>query len=248
VFVDDDIFEYNSLFQSFLFSSLYADVSSDECLHKLNESMQKASKAMQASKVLLLTFGTHWVYEEKESGRVVANCHKLPATHFLRRRLSVDEIVDQYTALLQKLHRQFPLLTIVFTVSPIRHWKDGAHENTLSKSTLHLAVDQLQQLFDWVEYFPAYEIQMDELRDYRFYASDMLHPSEQAVDYIWEKFAAHYFSDSTQALVKRLVELSADLSHRPFHPQSISYQHFLKTIETKKRKLCEEFPFLCDRI
>jgi predicted DNA binding protein len=139
-------------------------------------------------------------------------------------------------------------MKIIFSVSPIRHWKDGAHENNVSKSTLLLAIDELQKQFKRVEYFPAYEIQMDELRDYRFYASDMLHPSDVAVDYIWSRFSETYFDERTTRMKKEFEQLAADLSHRPLHPDSEEYKAFLKNTETRKAKLISEFPFISDRI
>jgi hypothetical protein len=159
----------------------------------MNERISFASEFIKSTDVLLITFGTAWVFTDKESGRVVSNCHKLPAAKFNRRRLTVDEITEAYSDLLTKLKALYPNLNVVFSVSPIRHWKDGAHENTISKSTLLLAVDALQNQFGNVHYFPAYELLMDELRDYRFYASDMLHPSDVAVEYIWSKFSESVF-------------------------------------------------------
>jgi hypothetical protein len=141
-----------------------------------------------------------------------------------------------------------PTLQIIFSVSPIRYWKDGAHENNLSKSTLLLAVDALQKRFENVDYFPAYEIQLDELRDYRFYAADMLHPSDVAVDYIWKRFCDTYFSDETIKIMNELEQLAADVSHRPLHPESEEYLIFKNSIEKKKIELIKKYPFLVGRL
>ena len=146
------------------------------------------------------------------------------------------------------LRNSYPGLKFIFTVSPIRHWKDGAHENTVSKSTLHLAVDALEKQFDFVHYFPAYEIMMDELRDYRFYASDMLHPSDVAVDYIWQRFGDTYFSSETLNLKKELERLRADLNHRPLHPETEEYRLFQLSVEKKKNGLIQDYPFLKERL
>ena len=196
----------------------------------------------------MITFGTSWVFEEKKTGNIVSNCHKLPANDFVRRRLTVEEIVSLYTKLFAKLRELFPKLKLVFSVSPIRHWKDGAHENNVSKSILLLAIEQLQKQFENVEYFPAYEIQMDELRDYRFYASDMFHPSDVAVDYIWKRFSETYFDNKTLKIKKELEQLYADLSHRPLQPNSEEFLLFQKNIENRKMKICTEYPFLKDKI
>ena len=157
-FTASDIFEYKSLWHSFAHSSSFSDVSSELCLSKMNERIAFASEFIKITDVLLITFGTAWVFTDKESGRVVSNCHKLPSGKFNRRRLTVDEITEAYSDLLTKLKALYPNLNVVFSVSPIRHWKDGAHENTISKSTLLLAVDALQSQFDNVHYFPAYEL------------------------------------------------------------------------------------------
>lgn len=246
-FTTEDLFENNSIWQSFSHSSLFSDISAEGCLNKINDRLLASSLAFQQTNFLLITFGTAWVFEEKESGSVVSNCHKLPANRFVRRRLSVDEIVSGYKALLLKLQALLPNLHIIFTVSPIRHFKDGAHENNLSKSTLLLAIAEIQEQFQQVHYFPAYEIQLDELRDYRFYASDMMHPSDVAVDYIWSRFSETYFSPETIQLMKELEQLNAGLSHRPQHPGSAEFLKFKESTEKKKTELVNKYPFLSNR-
>jgi hypothetical protein len=247
-FTASDIFEYKSLWHSFAHSSSFSDVSSELCLSKMNERISFASEFIKSTDVLLITFGTAWVFTDKESGRVVSNCHKLPAAKFNRRRLTVDEITEAYSDLLTKLKALYPNLNVVFSVSPIRHWKDGAHENTISKSTLLLAVDALQNQFGNVHYFPAYELLMDELRDYRFYASDMLHPSDVAVEYIWSKFSESVFSEEMLQLMKKLEQLAADRAHRPLHPLSPEYALFKENTGKRKNEIIQKYPFLADRI
>ncbi len=247
-FTASDIFEYKSLWHSFAHSSSFSDVSSELCLSKMNERISFASEFIKSTDVLLITFGTAWVFTDKESGRVVSNCHKLPAAKFNRRRLTVDEITEAYSDLLTKLKALYPNLNVVFSVSPIRHWKDGAHENTISKSTLLLAVDALQNQFGNVHYFPAYELLMDELRDYRFYASDMLHPSDVAVEYIWSKFSESVFSEEMLQLMKKLEQLAADRTHRPLHPFSPEYALFKENTGKRKNEIIQKYPFLADRI
>ena len=247
-FTTSDLFENRGLWQSFSHSSLFSGVNSGQCLENINERFQKAADLFQTTGFLVLTFGTAWVFEDRQSGSVVSNCHKLPSDRFTRRRLTIDEIVADYSKLIIELSDKLPDLKLIFSVSPIRHWKDGAHENTISKSILLLAVDELHKQFDNVHYFPAYEIQMDELRDYRFYAADMLHPSEVAVDYIWQKFCETYFSESTLKLKKELEQLTADLAHRPLHPESEEYRQFKASIEKKKAVLIHKNPFLEGRL
>ena len=248
LFKESDLFENRGLWQSFSHSSLFSAITPDQCLRNINESYQKAIDMLQKTDYLLITFGTAWVYEDQKSGRVVSNCHKLPAANFSRRRLTVDEIVSEYSKLINELTDKLPDLKLIFSVSPIRHWKDGVHENNLSKSILLLAIEALQNQFANVDYFPAYEIQLDELRDYRFYTADMLHPSEMAIDYIWAKFCETYFSESTLKLKKELEQLSVDLAHRPLHPESEEYRLFKRTIEKKKALLIQNYPFLEKRL
>jgi len=247
-FTEKDLFQNKGLWQSFSHSSLFSATTAEKCLNNINDRFQKAADFLAKTNFLLITFGTAWIYEEQKSGRVVSNCHKLPATVFFRRRLTVEEIVAGYSKLINELTNKLPHLKLIFSVSPIRHWKDGAHENNISKSILLLSIEELQKQFEQVHYFPAYEIQMDELRDYRFYASDMLHPSDVAVDYIWEKFCQTYFDEPTSKIKIELEQLSTVLSHRPLHPQSEEYQKFQANITKKKEELIACYPFLNDRL
>ncbi len=239
-----DLVANNDIWQSFMHSSLFSATSAEQCLKNINERFNQAVQFLQNTDYLLITFGTAWIYQERKSGKVVSNCHKLPANEFLRRRLTTDEIVSEYSALINKVNTKFPNLKLIFTLSPIRHWKDGAHENNISKSTLLLAIETLQKKNQNVHYFPAYEIQMDELRDYRFYASDMLHPSDLAIDYIWQRFGETYFDARTQEIKKEIEKLVADLAHRPIHPETDEYKKFSSSIEQKKIDLKIKYPFL----
>ncbi len=190
--------------------------------------------------VIIITFGTAWVYLDKtlsaEGGlnAVVDNCAKRPASDFIRRRLTVDEIV----ALWQPILERYKDKRWIFTVSPIRHKKDGLHENQLSKAILLQAVDRLIG----INYFPSYEILLDELRDYRFYAPDMLHPSPVAVDILWERFSATYFDSTTIRDINRLHQLWLDEHHRPLHPDTTEAQAFTAHLEQEKQELHKLFP------
>ncbi|NDV46842.1 GSCFA domain protein [Paludibacter sp. 221] len=248
LFSEKDLFSDGSLWHSFSHSSLFSGVDKEKCLNGLNAGLKKSSGFLRTTKHLLVTFGTAWVYEYKDNGCVVSNCHKLPAGKFNRVRLGVDEIVNKYSEIIKELNRQNAGINIIFTVSPIRHWKDGAHENNISKGILLQAIDVLQKRFENVGYFPAYEILLDELRDYRYYAPDMLHPSDVAVSYIWERFSDAYFSEETLAVKKRVEQLKADLSHRPLHPEADAYKKFLEAIDNKREKLVKDYPFLADRL
>ena len=247
-FTATDLFQSGSLWNSLAHSSTFSATTADESLQKINSRLQAARYFLHETNVMMITLGTAWVFELVENGKIVSNCHKLPASRFTRRRLSVDEIINEFTEVFGFLRNSYPGLKFIFTVSPIRHWKDGAHENTVSKSTLHLAVDALEKQFDFVHYFPAYEIMMDELRDYRFYASDMLHPSDVAVDYIWQRFGETYFSSETLNLKKELERLRADLNHRPLYSETEEYRLFQLSVEKKKNGLIQDYPFLKERL
>ncbi len=247
-FTRDDLFEHQSLWHSFAHSSLFSDTTPDGCLQRINSRLRAGRERLPDTRIIFITLGTASVYTHLPEGKVVANCHKLPADTFARRRLKVEEIVSEYRLLLHTMKQQLPEVQIIFTVSPIRHWKDGAHENNLSKATLLIAVDKLQEEFDNVEYFPAYELLLDELRDYRYYASDMIHPSQTAIHYIWERFIKSHCPPDTLRQMEEIRRLMTDLSHRPLHPDSAAYRQFAAHTVARKRELEEKYPFLSPRL
>lgn len=204
----------------------FSDSNPEICLKHINERLENAAEKFRKTDVLLITFGTAWVYRYKASGTIVANCHRFPAAHFERFCLTPEEIVRDYHIVIERLWKINPKLRVIFTVSPIRHWKDGAHGNQLSKAVLLLAIDRLVCELPEVYYFPSYEIVMDELRDYRFYGEDMLHISAQAIEYIWEKFKEAWISPAIDPLMKRVDKLNKSLAHRPFSVESESYLKF----------------------
>lgn len=243
VYTEADLFEHQGLYRSFDHHSRFAASTLPQALQLINDSRQTATRQLQQADWLLITFGTAWVYSQKQEQRVVANCHKLPERLFERRRLSVSEIVAEWSELLDKLFTLNPNLRILFTVSPIRHIKDTLPGNQLSKATLLLAIDELTHYSDRIHYFPAYELMIDDLRDYRFYASDMLHPSEVAIDYIRSKFADTYFSDATKQLFSECEKFKRALEHRPSEPDSEAYQKFLTQNIQKLNQLIEKNPY-----
>ena len=231
------LFLHEGMYHSFTHHSRFSGTTEEKCLRKINERHALSSGCMKNAKRMIITFGTAWVYRLKTSGEIVANCHKLPDKLFRRECLSVQEIVAEWEELLASIWQMNPSLKILFTVSPVRHWKDGAHGNQLSKSTLLLAINELQRLFpEQTDYFPAYELMIDELRDYRFYADDMLHPSPLAIEYIWERFSDMFFPCDTQRVVKELAEIEKAVSHRPFNPETEAHRRFqLQTLQKMKR-------------
>lgn len=199
---------------SFSHHTSFARRTEDEFLQVANASLKEASLRWKAASKVIITLGTAWIYEYTRSGETVSNCLKIEAKEFTRRRLSVRETAT----LLMNMNARHPEKEFMFTVSPIRHFKDGAHGNQISKSTLLLALDEVLAKFpERCEYFPAYEIVLDELRDYRFYAADMIHPSDQAVDYLWSRFVRFAMPESElPALDARRRELLRS-QHRPIH-------------------------------
>lgn len=244
VYVQDDLILHNDEWHSLMHHGSFSSVMPETCLRQINERNEKARKHLAETDWLLFTWGTARVYEWNEDGQVVGNCHKLPEKSFTRRLLDPEEITVCYENLLEKLHTQNPSLQVLFTVSPIRHARDGMHGNQLSKAVLLLAADRLCRRLPYCHYFPAYEILMDELRDYRFYADDMLHPSSLAVDYVWECFSEVSFSPSTRQIMKMWEDIRRGLAHRPFHAEGEAYQRFLRQILLKIEQLKEKFPYL----
>lgn len=242
----DDLIQHNHLWHSFSHHGRFSGSNENEALKKINGRISTSSDFLKKADFLFLTFGTAWIYRSKKNGEVVANCHKIPAKDFIRERLSVADIVEKYTELLHALWQQNSKLNVVFTVSPIRHWKDGAIENQRSKATLLLAVEQLVQLFanDKCAYFPSYEIVMDELRDYRFYAEDMLHLSNVAVNHIWEIFVESFVEPESRKLAKEVQKITAAMNHKPFNNTSIEYLGFLQ----KTMSMCEILETKCPSI
>ncbi|MBR5298323.1 MAG: GSCFA domain-containing protein [Parabacteroides sp.] len=243
-FKEKDLFQKGGIYHSFFHHSRFSSSSESECLKKINEQLALSAQSIRTAKRIIITFGTAWVYQLKESGKIVSNCHKLPEKLFHRRILTTSEIVEEWQTLLQELWGLNPDIKILFTVSPIRHWKDGAHHNQLSKATLLLAIDELQQTYpEQIAYFPSYEIMMDELRDYRFYADDLFHPSAQAIEYIWERFYESMFSKDTFTILKEWEEIQKAIQHKPFHPQSEAYKRFISQTLLKIELFKKKFPF-----
>lgn len=245
IFGEEGLFSHQGLWHSWMHHGRFSDVSPEKTLDKINTTYSEAAVHYTESQLLILTWGSAYVYSHKKRKSVVANCHKLPAADFERYRISVEEIVVPYTLFLEEWFASKPGRRVLFTVSPVRHIRDGLHENQLSKSILLLAADALQRRFPGqVFYFPAYEIMMDELRDYRFYEANMLHPSSVATEYIYERFSQCCFSPDTLRASRECGELSRMLAHRPLHPESESWRDFVRRIEIKTGELEHKYPYL----
>lgn len=243
-YVESDLRHEQGVWYSLMHHSSFSSDNVEYCLEKINRRLQKAEETLAQAQWIIFTWGTSWVYEWKETGEIVGNCHKLPERLFTRRILKVEEIVGEYRSLIETLLSLNPRLHCLFTVSPIRHVKDGMHGNQVSKAVLLLAAQCLVEQFPSCVYFPSYEIMLDELRDYRFYADDMLHPSSIAIDYIWECLSKTFFSPSTKSILKEWEKIKKGLEHRPFDAQSEQYQRFLSQILLNIEELKEKFTYL----
>ena len=237
----DDVFLSGGTWNSFDFHSRFSNVDKNVCIESINSATEMLKSQLETACVMFVTFGTAYIYELAETGKIVCNCHKQPEKNFNRRLLKVIEIVEAWSDCIEKIKAKNPNIRIVFTVSPIRHWRDGAHQNQISKSTLHLAINELNAKFGNTFYFPAYEIMMDELRDYRFYADDMVHPSETAVQYIWERFGETFFSEQTKSAIVRIEKIKAAANHRPLNSQSADYKNFCIRMLDEIEKVKAEF-------
>jgi len=244
VFTAEDLYHFNDQWISFYHQTSFSDPDLENCLQHINDKNRRASAFLKKAEFLFITFGTARIFEWKETGQVVSNCHKIPASKFARKLLSPEEITEMYISLVQDLTDFNPGLKIIFTVSPVRHWKDGATGNQISKSVLLVAIHSLLEHFPQNLYFPAYEIVMDDLRDYRFYAEDMLHLNKTAVDYIWDKFENTFIDKENRAITKEIRQLVLAMSHRPMKSDSESHRKFLKANLEKVIQLQKRFPFL----
>lgn len=229
----------------YLHYSAHSDIreKSQEALTSSFQAKLRETKAyLQTGDLLILTLGTAWIYEHHDFGRV-ANCHKQPQKLFTKRLTELKEMQAEMEAILEKVQAQNPKLQIILTLSPVRHIKDGVAENQLSKSLLRVLCGRLEAKFERVRYFPSYEIMMDELRDYRFYKSDLIHPSEEAEDYIWKRWQAGHFSPETQKNVAEIEKIRLELAHRPFNPDTEAHGKFLRNLLAKLERLNAQFDF-----
>ena len=240
----DDLFFHQGLWHSFDHHSRFSGTDPLEVLDGINKRLSNSATNLRQIKSLFITFGSARVYHYTKTGRVVSNCHKVPAGEFQNQLLRVGDIVRLYTRIFQELWHFNPDLNIVLTVSPVRYWKDGPNGNQISKATLLLAVSEMVKNFDRISYFPAYEIFMDDLRDYRFYGQDMLHPGESGIEYAWAKFSDCYYNDDTRNLIARVEKIIKAKSHIPRNPNTEAYSKFQKQLEEKINSLKKDHPNL----
>jgi len=242
-YTKDELFYENELWNSWQHHSHFSHPNQDECLRLINQSQLEANIFLKDANWLLITLGSAFVYE-LESKEVIANCHKVPTDKFNKKLLTADEVMPGLNNTIQQLNAFNPSLKIIFTISPVRHLRDGFVENNRSKAVLIQAVHQLINQSDKLFYFPAYELVIDDLRDYRFYAEDMVHPNYAATNYVWDKFVTTCIDGPSQQLMKEINVINAAKNHKPFNPTSAQHKKFLQTNLEKVNKLQQAYPYI----
>ena len=244
IFTENDIFFHNELWHCFEVHSELSNPDKEDFLRNLNSILSQNFNLISNATHIIITYGTSWVYRNKTSNKIVANCHKVPQNQFDKEIISVEAIEKSIANTINLIQKINPNCNFIFTISPVRHIKDGFVENQRSKAhlitALQSAICDLRSAF----YFPSYEIMMDELRDYRFYTDDMLHPSQLAIDYIWIKFFENYVSESEFSTMNQVCEIQRALKHRPFNPESESHKKFLDNLEAKIKTVQKLIPII----
>jgi hypothetical protein len=244
VYDGTDVFYYNERWHSFDAHSDLSSTSKEDILGNLNGAINQTYQQINRSSHIIITLGTAWSYRHIDTDALVANCHKIPQKKFLKEIQSVKAIIESLEAIIALIRSVNPKVAFIFTVSPVRHIKDGFVENTQSKSHLITAIHQVVEARENIYYFPSYEIMMDELRDYRFYAEDMLHPNEIAIDYIWECYKSVWISSEANNTMHEVDSIQKVLNHKPFNPESEAYKVLLEQLEKRKNDLNSKFPHI----
>ncbi len=243
VYQKNDLYYFNDLWLSFYHHTKFSSPDADEALLRINSEIENAHESLKKATHIIITLGTSWIYHYKKEDIPVANCHKIPQKEYRRTLLNTEEVNQILRSVISKLHTFNPEIQIIFTVSPVRHLKDGFMENSLSKAILLTAIHQLTDNRK-ISYFPSYEIMMDDLRDYRFYKNDMIHPNDTAVNYIWKLFKNSWIEKKEHHLMKEIDAVQRSLMHKPFNPESEQHQEFVIKLDNKIRKLQKQYPFL----
>ncbi len=242
-----ELFMQGGVWNSYDFHSRHSMPDKQVTLERMNARIEMGHQALRDAQLLTVTLGTAIVYRLKSTGEVVANCHKVPQHEFERKMAPIGDMVDELDKMLTRLHDFNPGLRVILTVSPIRHIADGMDINSLSKASLRVAIHQVvSRHHAYSDYFPAYEIMMDDLRDYRFYSSDMVHPSDVAVEYIWQAFQATYLDDHSALAVARCERIHKRLQHRPMSTNRETVERFNSDTASVVRNLIKEYPYLAD--
>jgi len=227
LYKNEELSFFNELWLSLDHHGRFSDKSKNISLQKINNEFAEAQEFIKKANIIIITLGSAHVYKYNKTGHIVSNCHKIPSKEFTKELITIETITDGYTKLFEKLFEINKNVKIIFTISPVRYLSDGFEQNQLSKSILNVAIHNLCNNFKNVTYFPAYEIIMDDLRDYRFFANDMLHPSALSIEYIWNMFSNTYFSESTKKLILEIQEIKKAMKHKPFNSETEAYKSFL---------------------
>ncbi|PKB15877.1 GSCFA domain-containing protein [Flavobacterium sp. 5] len=245
LFTEKDVFFHNERWHCFDIHSDWSNSNKEELLENLNKILKSTIQQLIDSTHIIITYGTSWVYRNNESQEIVANCHKVPQKQFSKELLSIKIIDNSIQNTIDLIKQINPNCNFIFTISPVRHIKDGFIENQLSKSHLFTALPKtINHQSSTINYFPSYEIMMDELRDYRFYAEDMLHPNQTAIDYIWERFSESCITENSFQTMKEVSEIQKGLNHRSFNPNSEQHFKFLSKLNQKIDILTQKFPHI----
>lgn len=241
-FTENDIFFHNDLWHCFEVHSELSNPNKELFLNGLNAILNSVNQQINKLSHCIVTLGTSWVYRHNATNKIVANCHKVPQKEFIKELLSAEQNEQSLKNIIAFVQSVNPDCQFIFTISPVRHIKDGFFENNVSKGNLFSALHSSIIHHPSSEYFPSYEIVFDELRDYRFYEKDMLHPNSLAVDYIWERFSETYFEDDTLSIVKEVEVIQKGLAHRPFNPDTDSHRLFLEKLDLRILALQKKVP------
>ncbi len=240
LFTKKDFVFYNDKWQSLDLHSTFSSISLEEAVSRANKALLQTKEYLKTASHCIITFGTSWVYRLVKTEEIIANCHKLPQTEFQKELLSVTTIKKTLQSIISQIKIVNPNATIIFTISPVRHLKDGFIENNLSKSHIIAALHSVLNEKN-TYYFPSYEIMLDDLRDYRFYKSDFIHPNNLAVTYIWNKFTACWFAENTKEIMKKVASVQKRLAHKPFNPNTENHQKFLEKLQKDIAILKDEY-------
>lgn len=239
-----ELVQLNELWQSWQHHSRYSGIIKDEVLHNINASQQDAHHFLKEAKWLIITLGTSFSYRLTDGSRPVANCHRAPSAWFDKHMMNIDEIITALDTMLYRLFQFNSAINIIFTVSPVRHIRDGVIENNRSKARLLEAVHHLVNKFSRLHYFPSYELVIDVLRDYRFYDIDLVHPNYQATSFVIEQFMSHYVNESSITLSKEIEKIVIARKHKPFQPDTDAHKSFLRLHADRTKSLMSNYPFL----
>ncbi|MGB5385054.1 MAG: GSCFA domain-containing protein [Lutimonas sp.] len=242
IYEKDDLNQLNEIWFSYQHHSKFSSVDPTNTLANINQSIAEGHRFLSQATHLIITLGTAWVYK-RNNGVVVANCHKVPQREFEKILLSAEEVSSSLIRTIEKLKFQTPDIEIILTLSPVRHLKDGFIENARSKALLLCAIHRVCEM-KMAKYFPSFEIMMDDLRDYRFYDKDLIHPSETAIDYVWEQFSATWIDDAIENDMKEIDHVFTSMEHKPFHEESVAHQKFLAELAIKQKALTKKYPHL----